>query len=119
MADPGGDPRKRRQSGADIARALDDELAAGRPVVLWVDTNGDGVANHFVVAERKELSADGTVDYVILDPAYSGEFRYRLDEKGDLVATQAYHVRSRTRPDGQTEATNSAPVAHCLLPPPK
>jgi hypothetical protein len=91
-------------TGQAIASAVDTELAAGRQPILHIDTDGDGIDNHFVVVNRK----DGH-DYVVIDPAMGREYRYRLDEAGQFKARDAYY------PHG-TPTTSSAPVAHdCVL----
>lgn len=95
-------------TGGEVARHVDSELAAKHPVMLHVDTDGDGTLNHFVVVNRKEGA-----DYIVLDPAMGREYRYQLDEQGQFVARDTYypHTDAKTK-----ERSYNAPVANGYVP---
>lgn len=73
-------------TGRQIAQTVDEELAAGRQVIVNVDTDANGTPNHFVVVQRKEGD-----DYIVLDPALGRAYRYGMDADGNLVAREPYY----------------------------
>ncbi len=75
--------------GEIIAKAADEALKNGQTLMVDIDTNLKDGPNHFGRISRK----DGEF-YVVIDPSYGNEHKYRLVD-GQLTAADAYYQNSK------------------------